>query len=98
MNEEQIKEIKSALEANIQWVEMGFLQCKKVMTHLMQINLEKEINAATDLQMNMDALLQTLLLQTHAQPEENKKIEAGQLDKAAEEGKTFDEPKKSEKK
>ena len=86
MNEEQIKEIKSALEANIQWVEMGFLQC------------EKEINAATDLQMNMDALLQTLLLQTHAQSEENKKIEAGQLDKAAEEGKTFDEPKKSEKK
>ena len=98
MNEEQIKEIKSALEANIQWVEMGFLQCKKVMTHLMQINLEKEINAATDLQMNMDALLQTLLLQTHAQSEENKKIEAGQLDKVAEEGKTFDEPKKSEKK
>ena len=98
MNEEQIKEIKSALEANIQWVEMGFLQCKKVMTHLMQINLEKEINAATDLQMNMDALLQTLLLQTHAQSEENKKIEAGQLDKAAEGGKTFDEPKKSEKK
>lgn len=98
MNEEQIKEIKSALEANIQWVEMGFLQCKKVMTHLMQINLEKEINAATDLQMNMDALLQTLLLQTHAQSEENKKIEAGQLDKAAGEGKTFDEPKKSEKK
>ena len=98
MNEEQIKEIKSALEANIQWVEMGFLQCKKVMTHLMQINLEKEINAATDLQMNMDALLQTLLLQTHAQSEENKKIEAGQLDKAVEEGKTFDEPKKSEKK
>lgn len=98
MNEEQIKEIKSALEANIQWVEMGFLQCKKVMTHLMQINLEKEINAATDLQMNMDALLQTLLLQTHAQSEENKKIEAGQLDKAAKEGKTFDEPKKSEKK
>ena len=46
----------------------------------------------------MDALLQTLLLQTHAQSEENKKIEAGQLDKAAEEGKTFDEPKKSEKK
>ena len=98
MNEEQIKEIKSALEANIQWVEMGFLQCKKVMTHLMQINLEKEINAATDLQMNMDALLQTLLLQTHAESEENMKIEAGQLDKAAEEGKTFDEPKKSEKK
>lgn len=98
MNEEQIKEIKSALEANIQWVEMGFLQCKKVMTHLMQINLEKEINAATDLQMNMDALLQTLLLQTHAQSEENKKIEAGQLDKAVEESKTFDEPKKSEKK
>ena len=97
MNEEQIKEIKSALEANIQWVEMGFLQCKKVMTHLMQINLEKEINTATDLQMNMDALLQTLLLQTHAQSEENKKIGAGQLDKAAEEGKTFDE-KKSEKK
>ena len=98
MNEELIKEIKSALEATIQWVEMGFLQCKKVMTHLMQINLEKEINTATDLQMNMDALLQTLLLQTHAQSEENKKIEAGQLDKAAEEGKTFDEPKKSEKK
>lgn len=98
MNEEQIKEIKSALEANIQWVEMGFLQCKKVMTHLMQVNLEKEINSATDLQMNMDALLQTLLLQTHAQSEENKKIEAGQLDKAAEEGKTSDEPKKSEKK
>ena len=98
MNEEQIKEIKSALEANIQWVEMVFLQCKKVITHLMQINLEKEINAATDLQMNMDALLQTLLLQTHAQSEKNKKIEAGQLDKAAEEGKTFDEPKKSEKK
>lgn len=98
MNEEQIKEIKSALEANIQWVEMGFLQCKKVMTHLMQINLEKEINAATDLQMNMDALLQTLLLQTHAQSEENKKIEAGQLDEMVEKGKTFDEPKKSEKK
>lgn len=98
MNEEQIKEIKSALEANIQWVEMGFLQCKKVMTHLMQINLEKEINAATDLQMNMDALLQTLLLQTRAQSEENKKIEAGQLDEMVEKGKTSDEPKKSEKK
>lgn len=98
MNEEQIKEIKSALEANIQWVEMGFLQCKKVMTHLMQVNLEKEINSATDLQMNMDALLQTLLLQTHAQSEENKKIEAGQLDKMVEKDKTSDEPKKSEKK
>lgn len=96
MNEEQIKEIKSALEANIQWVEMGFLQCKKVMTHLMQINLEKEINAATDLQMNMDALLQTLL-QTHAQLEANNKIGAGQLDEMVTKSKTPDAPKKDEK-
>lgn len=93
MNEEQIKEIKSALEANIQWVEMGFLQCKKVMTHLMQINLEKEINAATDLQMNMDALLQTLL-QTHAQLGLNKENKPDQLDKMVDEGKIPDGPKK----
>lgn len=93
MNEEQIKEIKSALEANIQWVEMGFLQCKKVMTHLMQVNLEKEINSATDLQMNMDALLQTLL-QTHAQLELNKENKPDQLDKMVDEGKIPDEPKK----
>lgn len=93
MNEEQIKEIKSALEANIQWVEMGFLQCKKVMTHLMQINLEKEINSATDLQMNMDALLQTLL-QTHAQLELNKENKPDQLDKMVDEGKIPDGPKK----
>lgn len=93
MNEEQIKEIKSALEANIQWVEMGFLQCKKVMTHLMQVNLEKEINSATDLQMNMDALLQTLL-QTHAQLELNKENKPDQLDKMVDEGKIPDGPKK----
>ena len=41
--------------------------------------------------------MENMHLRTHL-AKENKKIEAGQLDEMVEKGKTFDEPKKSEKK
>lgn len=61
LSEEQVKNVEKGLEANLHWVELGFMRCKQTMSFLMHENLDKEINSATNFEANKRAILQTLL-------------------------------------